>query len=578
MRAHVGLLVALFATAAAAQDFPNLGFKMLNTEANRFEFWIDDRPGMRPASLSPVSLVEAAAKGAAQGWDDIACASTAFSYKNPPRTEASVGSTVDAFNVVAIWVRSANDPAYDTALAGGVAAAASVPMRYAGVLSTCDIFINAVDYNWSVASPTPPNHMDLQSALAHEFGHCQGLGDVYQDPNAVMFVYLGMASSRRTPNAHDVQHLCGWSPKTGKVGSPCTVGQGCGSSSLTCIAAGDTQGGSTYPVCSTGCDATRPCEAPYVCTPSTAIPGQSAICLPPGNLVTDVGQACTSPSDCGTAASVCLQEGSVTQPSGSTMWEGGYCTQQCGTGHPECPAGSACRNERGVDQCFQTCRIGTGDCREGYACDPGFDGAASVCIPRCGSDADCGSGSVCRTCDGTCLPNGAPGVSIGDTCGSDVDCGTGQHCAQLGNGTGVCAQRCETACTTCPTGSTCHQVAGERLCLRDCDNSGQCASGLQCAALEAGSSCFPACASDLDCPVGNVCDQAGQCIDPNPPDAGCGALCGHDGGRPPDAGSDGGVSPPVQGGCGCGAGVGGPAWILLTLLGGGLLHLRRPRT
>jgi len=576
VRAGAGLLAVLLATSAAGQELPTLGFKMLNTEANPFEFWIDNRPGSRPASL-PVGVIETAARGAAQAWDDVDCASTAFSYQSPPRTEASASSTVDGFNVVAIWVRSIHDPAYDNVLGGGTADAAAVPMRYAGVLATCDIFLNAVDRNWSVASPTPADHMDVQTALLHELGHCQGLDHNYHDPEAVMFTFLPVGASRRTPNARDRQHLCAWSPRTGKVGSPCTVGQSCGAPGLTCVAASDTQGRSSYPVCSTGCGPMNPCADPYVCTPSTVIGGQTAICLPPGGQVTAVGHACNAPADCGTAASVCLAEGSDTQPSGATVWEDGYCTQRCGPGHPECPSGSACRDNGGVDQCFQTCRIGTGDCRAGYACDPGLDGAASVCVPRCGSDADCGSGSTCRTCDGTCLVTGVAGVRIGDTCGSDLDCGTGQHCAQLGNGTGVCSQRCETACTACPTGSTCHQVGGERLCLRDCESSGNCASGLQCAPLESGAGCFPACTTDSECPVGNVCDPGGQCVDPSPSDGGCGALCGHDGGRPPDPRPDGGMTPPVQGGCGCGAGVGGPAWILLTLLGGGLLRLRRPR-
>jgi uncharacterized protein (TIGR03382 family) len=578
MRAFVGLAACLLGLTASAQQYQYLDFKMLHTEANPFGFWLDARPGKLPAGLR-LDLVETASVLGAKAWGDVSCASTALRYQGE-LTQDSLTSAYDDYSATAIWITSPGDPLYDLVLGGGVASAASVPTRYEGALRTCDIFLNAVDYRWSYASPTPADHMDLQSALAHEFGHCQGLDHNSHDPEAIMFDFLLVGATRRVPNASDRQHLCSWSPKTGAVGSPCTLGQSCGAEGLTCVTVPTADGGTSPPFCSHPCSPeTSPgCELPYVCGPSNAIPETATICLPPSGQGVDIGRPCTAPDQCGAANAECIFENSRDlRPSGVTAWQDGYCTQPCGEGHPACPAASECLEfSPGVSRCLLACRVGRADCREGYTCFPQDEGSP-VCLPICGSDADCGGGSICRTCDGTCMALGAPGASIGDRCDSDAQCGTGQECTRFGGGDmGVCTQRCESDCTACPTGSTCHRVgpAGERYCLQDC-TAGTCASGLQCAPLESGAGCHPPCSTDTQCPVGNRCDASGQCVDPNAGDGGCGSLCRPDAGGPLQPPPDAGVAPPVQGGCGC---TSTPVSSLAALALFGWLHSLRRRS
>ncbi|HLT30641.1 MAG TPA: matrixin family metalloprotease [Myxococcaceae bacterium] len=563
MRGAIAALALLLALPAGAQAIIGgfLDYKMLNTEANPFAYWMDARPNATPAHLS-LDTVESVLKSAVQQWEDVSCASSAFEWRGR-LTHPELTSTTDAYSVALIWVRDPSDPAYDQVLGGGVAVSASHARSYAGVLDTCDVFLNAVNFNWSVTATVPADHIDLRTALLHELGHCQGLDHNILSPEAVMGSDIPVGRAKQL-NEDDRAHLCAWLPRSGQVGSPCTIGQSCGAADLTCVPPTDPSG---YPFCSRPCgpEVDASCPDPFICAPSGAIDGASSICVPPAGQVVDVGAACETPDACGASQGMCRHEGpSATRPDPGTQWEGGYCTQACGDGGEVCPFGSVCEElSAGEERCVKTCRIGTSDCRDGYVCQE-REGGRGVCEPRCSSNADCGANGVCRTCDGMCLEQGRPGASVGDVCSEDADCGTGQSCLGTEDGTGVCTQRCESACSACPAGTTCYSVGNERLCLRNCEEPRHCAAGLQCAPLESGGACFPACETDATCPVGNVC-EAGQCTDPNATDGGCGALCGPDAGTPAPP-----VTPPApvpQGGCGCqGAAAGLSAFGMLGVL------------
>src|SRR5690606_20909766 len=168
VRGLFGAVMLLASSMAAAQDYNYLDHKMLNTEANPFEYHLDARAGATPSHLS-VSAVETVLKRAVQKWDDVACASTAFEYRGQV-DDPEVSSVTDGRSVALIWVHDPLDPAYDQALGGGAHSAAAVWRTYGGVLSTCDIFINAVDRRWSISATVPADHLDLETALLHELG------------------------------------------------------------------------------------------------------------------------------------------------------------------------------------------------------------------------------------------------------------------------------------------------------------------------------------------------------------------------------------------------------------------------
>jgi hypothetical protein len=591
--AAVLALLAWSSTAAAQPQLEYLGHKMLNTRDFPFRYYIDSRINA-PAGIA-LSQVEQATNAAFQTWENVGCAWPDFQYLGFSNTNSSitdVRDTNDAFNVAPVWVTNAVDPYYQTALAGGRSPSGTMTLTFAGYLYQCDIFINAVDFRWTTLGATDPREQlrDLQTMMTHEIGHCMGLGDVGFPDQAVMNPQIAVGTSRRTLDAQDVQQLCEYTPEDGAVGSPCSQADPC-TNGLSCIpflAPDNTT--VLYRYCSKGCPGLNPgeCPTPFVCQNSTAINGSTKACLAvPNQSVTQVGKPCSTQPDCGSAVGVCQTP--VTLPSQGTAWVDGYCYQACNNESTAsvCPAGSLCINTSDTpgnnDRCFKRCRPGTGDCRPGYTCAPLPEG--DVCVPNCYNDLDCNGGTTatnfaCRTCDRVCIDNRPSGRTVGDPCTSSNECGAGMFCFFINNHPqGVCTQTCNTAACGCPAGTSCKQVGGDRVCMKDCA-TGTCSTPLQCNPVGETYSCTGACRTNQDCQRGFECFANG-CRDPQQtPDAGC-TLC-NDGGPPPppppppDAGSGGGGGGP---GCGCG---GAPASAMaafgalaLLLLSGGRRSWRR---
>ncbi|MBI3184800.1 MAG: matrixin family metalloprotease [Myxococcales bacterium] len=563
-RLAVLLALAALARPAEAQQYFYLPFKMLNTSADPFPYYVDAR------SSNPVGLVfsdvQAASLRAWKQWDDVSCAATAFASMGP--TTAAIAEPrdpYDVYNVSTIWIASRSDPYYEATIGSSDVTAITIPLTYAGVLKQCDIYMNGAERNWSTAATTPSNTVDVESIVLHEVGHCQGLDHTYTSSFDVMYASPPIGSSLRTLSQNDTAALCNRYPTAGSVGSPCAGDGGCGGNpSLKCVSVPKVDGGTGKSMCTIGCPTGQnfSCDIPYACLPSSAFsPQYNGACLPPGDFVTQVGKPCTDNVQCGSTNGVCFRQNVL--PSGFPSWQDGYCSQDCGSGQPQCPAGASCIDTGGgVLRCLKQCRIGYGDCRPGYSCVLPSTGGSGVCVPSCHGDVDCNPPGVtsnqCRVCDGTCLLVQNPAGQVGDPCSSSATCGTGQACGVFSNSTvGICTQSCARACTTCPAGSTCHPVGlqGELYCLRNCTGPGTCPSGLQCGILPTGTGCVPPCRSIVDCPVGTEC-VSGQCQKPTVDDAGC-ALCNpnNDAGRPTDGlPRDAGVGPGGSGGCGCGAG------------------------
>jgi hypothetical protein len=551
------LAVLLWSPAVLADDYPDLGFRMMNSSQNPFVLHVDAR-STKPAGID-LALVEKAVQDAATAWENVPCAYTDFSYGG--RTSGTPDAT-DGFNVAATWVTSQSDPLYEAALDPSKASAA-VPLTYSGALYQCDIILNAVDFQWSTLTPTPAGFMDLQSAILRELGACQGLGYVRAPDTSVMYVFPEPGQSRRSISVHDQEHLCVVAPQTGAVGSPCATGT-C-SSGLTCVST-QAPDGATVKLCAKGCSGSTPgeCPNPYACRASAAVPNFTSACLPPTQAITQVGKPCANETTCGSARALCKPEGEL--PSQFPDWTAGYCTQSCATGQPACPSGSGCASVGSERLCLQSCRIGTADCRAGYACAQGPEG--SFCRPECHTTADCNPGGgttfTCRACDSVCIPSQQADRSVGETCTTDAQCGGSNVCLRYQSSTtGVCAQPCGSSTCGCPFGTTCQPVGtkGEQLCVSNCTR-GSCPSGTLCTPSGTGSACLPpdTCKSRTDCPEGFLCGLTGQCYDPASvaADAGPGCtICNDAGTQPPppvpvpstDGGTDGGTSGPS--GCGC---------------------------
>lgn len=553
-------LLVLFALPAFAQDdldYNVLSHRMLNTSNDPFGYYVDGR--MQQPNTVLIGQVQTAVDAAYQTWESLACAYPAFTSLGLTSNQPQITDPrdpYDAFNVTAIWVTDKNDPFYDFALAGGVASAASLPLSYAGTLYQCDIYLNAVDYKWSTLTPTPSDALDLQSLVLHEIGHCMGLGHS-EALDDVMFGAHEYGAQRRTLTQRDKDKACAVFPQTGAVGSPCSTTPDCQKASLQCVKPPLPDGGTGPSMCSKACQTGVPggCDDPFVCKPFAfdAGTGTNGACLPSrGDFVTQVGAPCKTQDQCGSPTGICQPEDEL--PSGFPAWQGGYCTQNCATGQPPCPAGAECVQFDATNfRCLKTCRLGTGDCRMGYSC-LRIDDALNLCVPTCHSNADCGGGgSVCRSCDGTCVAAQNTQGQIGDRCQSATQCGPGQVCLLLGAdaGTGVCSQSCATAACACPAGSSCHALAnGDRYCFKDCTVHSACGPGLQCGQLASGRACVAQCTTNNECAVGTTC-SGGYCTVPGA-DGGTCELCAPDGGTTPVRPTpDAGTQPPSSGGCGC---------------------------
>ena len=557
----LGLL--LRALSAAAQPFDYLTFRMINDAQHPFPFYVDARVSS-PAQLS-VDGVRAAAERAWGTWNAVSCAAPKAVSKG--FTTGQVPNPLDSYDtssVTPIWLLT-QDADFSALLGDGLVESLTLPVSYAGVLVTCDTYLNGATKRWSLETVTPRDAYDVESVMVHEVGHCLGLGHSGSADN-VMWVDLYPGDVKRQLGSSDATALCERNPVSGAEGSPCDADGTCaGSPTLKCLDQPVTQGLSLKR-CSKGCTVGTGggCALPLTCQPSSAFLGYTGACLLPGTATTQVGKACGDVSECGSAVALCRGVPTETLPSGYAFWQGGYCTQPCGAGQPECPAGSTCVNDDAQQpRCVADCRLGLADCRPGYACVE-LGGGAGVCWPSCYADSDCGDQSrfFCRTCDGLCMSLNDPSKQVGDVCAIDGGpCGPGQVCRALAKSGApqVCTQQCARGCGNCPGSSTCAPiVGGELVCLKDCTTRGDCPAGLRCGDGPLGKVCVAPCVTSADCSNHQTC-VGGDCVSG---DAGCQVLCadidagsevlpGHDGG----AGHLGGTA-----GCGCEAADGLLGW------------------
>lgn len=569
-------LCALLLPALAQAQYNYLPFKMLSSQQRPFPYYVDMRLSA-PAGLASGQML-VAADSAWGTWNAVQCASPKVVSRGS--TQGFVprpADPYDAFSVAPVWLVT-EDADWNAVVGSRWITAITLPLSYAGVLSTCDAYFNGANHQWSLQAVTPSGYLDFQTVMLHEAGHCFGL-DHYGNAGDLMGAVVVPGLNQRALTSNDAQGLCLRYPTSGTAGSPCLGDGGCGTTTLKCLS--QTTASGPLSMCVNGCtvNSGTVCEVPLSCQASSAFAPMDGACLLPGLAITQVGKPCTGGVECGSGLSLCQVPEAA--PSGYQFWANGYCTQACEVGQPPCPAGSTCTlmtdNTR---RCLKSCRVGLADCRPEYTCLAVTGGG--VCIPRCYTNPDCGSASYqCRTCDGLCVAIQSPTGQVGDVCTQDASCGAGQIClaTDARSSTRSCTRQCGRGCGTCPTGSSCHPLAlGDLYCLRDCTGPGTCPGGMRCADFTTGKACMPACQRTTDCPVGLDC-VAGECTNSGPIDDGgtCGTLCNvPDGGKPttppkPDAGTGGGGG---TGGCGCQSSS-SPSLALFALLG--LLVLSRWR-
>lgn len=198
---------------------------------------------------------------------------------------------------------------------------------------------------------------------------------------------------------------------------------------------------------------------------------------------------CSKPEDCG-GCFTCGSEGKCVLKSisgSSSLCKPCSKPDDCGGLRDFCV-----RTPEG-NRCAQSCDA-SGCCPDGYRC-ADVGGGQRQCIPdsgscapiSCSSATDCGPGEVCN--NGTCAP---PTVTVNS--GACVLCPKG----------------------SCPTGTSCFDVDGEKRCLQPCVADNFCPSGYVCGiANSLGRFCVPEkgscpCTKNDDCPATQAC-EGGNC-------------------------------------------------------------------
>jgi hypothetical protein len=247
----------------------------------------------------------------------------------------------------------------------------------------------------------------------------------------------------------------------------------------------------------------------------------------PVNMTTNVGDPCSSDSDCaglGTSA-ICK----LTTSTGNASYLNGYCTLKCGTGNG-CPMGSACETvpNRGETDfiCLARCNGPNGQtCRSpGYSCYQFAPNMAQACwIFPAPPTLDGGIITV----DG-----GMSGRPVGAACTDNNQCQpTTNFCVpetlsmiNTGYVGGYCSDNCS-ATSPCPAGSVCisENLGGvltnnscKSICFNPGGGQGLCRANYVCTANPAGGMigwCGPRCeAQSFPCPSGGMCNaMTGYC-------------------------------------------------------------------
>jgi hypothetical protein len=260
-----------------------------------------------------------------------------------------------------------------------------------------------------------------------------------------------------------------------------------------------------------------------------------------------VGSVCNEGGRCEVAvADPCA---SIVCPEGETC-VGGVCEGGTVAGcDPPCAPGESC------DETTNTCISDLGalcspcaedaDCgANGNLCVPIGPGG-NVCGLGCGTQADCPESYVCRA-PGPGLPNQC--LPLGGQCGGcmTTGCPDGQFCDPNELTCTAYAAACE-PCNVdiaCAGDAICANVAGARVCVALCGDDAPCDAGYECgdsgrpdvrACVPTAGSCDGSsgcpnecpesspfqdpndctcddCRTTADCPDGNVCNSANQCV------------------------------------------------------------------
>jgi hypothetical protein len=472
------LVCALIALAVVALHAPSSqAYVVIKTWQGKNKHWTAASVPWTLENQGISDLTNAQFEGALQSafdaWEDIGCATLAFSANGVQGSDPnnSIHTTVNS----GTW-----DPTVGEALAYTM-----TDNNKNGVISSSDIVFNAVEANWTISTNAPSGMNDVQGVMTHEIGHAIGL-DHSRHFEATMF-FSGGSSDLRTLETDDKNGACYLYPAV-----DFNDGQACDTCHDTVHCADgyclDFGGGNGF--CGSTCTNSADCEAGFTCT---AIQGGSNQCLP---------------------------DNGYCDQSGANIGLGGFCY-----GHATCSSG-ICLVLADEAYCSKEC---TSSCGNGFACANGYCLKAG----NKGYGEACDLSSECETA--TCINFAAQGVCTqacgdngGGSCPNDDQCLQDVYCAPPGpgangapcyistqcQGTWCIESKCTEPCSnsaTCPDGTTCTSgwCVGAEI-GGGCTSSAQCPDGLSC--LLAGDGSSGTCVHSCNPLMENACFEGEACV------------------------------------------------------------------
>jgi len=548
-------LVCVLSTVTAVSASPALAWAPLTPSR---PVWSTAVPYELNAAGTPdlggFAATEAEVRRGMDDWSEPSCSGLTTAYGGSTTRRPS---TYDGHSTIG-WIESGWP--FDSNAIG-----VTQPQFSSSRIMEADMSMNGVNFTWITGSGSGSN-VNTYSIVLHEGGHYVGL-DHSSERSAIM--YFAYSGGIGMMGSDDTAGVCALYPGGGGGGTPDCTTAGCPSGydcvSGMCVPSAPPSGmGAMCAACSSGADCGNGVCLRY--------PDGGAYC----------GADCTTSSDCSAgdrcvsvsgAGGQCVRgpEGSETcaaaPPSGCTSDAQCAAGERCNTASGDCepapmPGGAALGASCAVGtecasglcvagRCSQSCNwLDTTSCPGGFYCNGMATGTCDEGLCVAGSagggalGAACGASTDCQSllcdhgiCTTPCIPGGAVGCAAGYACqaGTSAGCGSCQQAGLIGD---VCTTNAD-----CLSG-LCAMQGGSSFCTSLCDASSPCPSGLDCAAIDEGTSvCIPgegaaglgaSCASNDDC-ASDVCVSQGtsdyctrfcSASDPCPRDYGCVTAAG----------------------------------------------------
>ena len=429
---------------------------------------------------------KAAIQAAFQSWQDVPCATIAFSFSGTSTYAPSTG----------IWLRFQNG-SWDPSVDGAAAYSVTTDYTSGGNIKKNEVVFNDAELAWTDQDVGPYSTLqDIQGVAAHELGHSIGLDHSFLI-DATMFFSAGGADMRSL-EPDDQNGACFLYPTgaftAGQVCDACDSDSNCAAGA--CLTYPDNNG-----YCGKNCTNDSQCPANTFCYTQDGINScvSDLVRCDQGGGQGQMGDYCWGMQVC--QSGVCL-----------ALPGSAYCSKTCNpAGSNTCGSGWSCMGTGSDGYCVKAGQVPFGGtCATHLECATSTCAQVcpdrAICVKDCTSTAQCPANATCQ--QQMCLPNGS--VPFGGTCSCAVDCATGYCTGSFGGN--FCSRGCATDADCPESYCTSYGYCGKPTGTpgAECTQDSNCGPTMFCkftSASKPKGACTPKCdpVADSGCSAGQVC-------------------------------------------------------------------------